>query len=339
MNTMSGNSFETRFRAALDARELPASAEHKGALRLYNGFTEGDPILSADLYSRTLILHNYSKKPEVALPQMEAAEKIVQEKLPWLGAVVHKSRFASSARERNGVVRFGQPDSSIVEDGVFHAVDLCLNQDASFYLDTSYLRRWLRTTQAGHSVLNAFAYTCSLGTAARAGGAERVVNVDLNRSFLNIGRRSLDLNGFPPGPGEFLPLDFWTVIHRFKHSGNTFDCIILDPPFFTKTRKGSLDLNKDTPRLINKVRPLVRSGGYLVVVNNALFLPGADLLEAIHTLLDERYLVFETIIPVPDDMTGYPQTALHPPPVDPAPFNHPTKIFILKVLHKNPTEG
>jgi hypothetical protein len=45
-------------------------------------------------------------------------------------------------------------------------------------------------------------------------------------------------------------------------------------------------------------------------------------------------LQIETLIPVPPDFTGFPQTQAGGPPVDPAPFNHATKIAVLKVQHK-----
>jgi 23S rRNA (cytosine1962-C5)-methyltransferase len=43
----------------------------------------------------------------------------------------------------------------------------------------------------------------------------------------------------------------------------------------------------------------------------------------------------EEIIPVPEDVTGFPQTIFRRPPSDPTPFNHPTKIAILRVKNKN----
>ena len=42
----------------------------------------------------------------------------------------------------------------------------------------------------------------------------------------------------------------------------------------------------------------------------------------------------EEIIPVPDDFTGYPATRVGAFVTDPAPFNHPTKIAVLRVRRK-----
>ena len=86
--------------------------------------------------------------------------------------------------------------------------------------------------------------------------------------------------------------------------------------------------------LINKVRPLINDGGYLVAVNNALFLSGNDYIEALESLCADGYLQIEELIPVPEDFTGYAQTRLRSLPVDPAPFNHATKIAVLKVRRK-----
>jgi len=113
-----------------------------------------------------------------------------------------------------------------------------------------------------------------------------------------------------------------------------FDCVILDPPFFSQTQAGRVDLQQETTRLINKIRPLVAHEGYMVVINNALFLKGSDFEAELNTLCESDYLQRHKIIPIPEDITGYPSTIVDSPPVDSAPYNHPTKIAILKVLRK-----
>jgi 23S rRNA (cytosine1962-C5)-methyltransferase len=222
-----------------------------------------------------------------------------------------------------------------MENGVWYALDLFINQDTSFYLDTRNLRKWAMEHLAGKRVLNTFAYTGSLGVAARAGSAQRVVYTDLNRKFLNLAKTSYTLNGFPIDKKDFLIGDFWVMTNRMKRSGELFDCVFLDPPFFADTGKGTVDLIQHSNRVINKVRPLVAHGGYLVVVNNALYVSGADFIHTLQDLCSSGYLSLDSLIPVPQDVTGYPQTRVAPPPVNPAPFNHPTKIVVLRVLRKD----
>jgi 23S rRNA (cytosine1962-C5)-methyltransferase len=86
--------------------------------------------------------------------------------------------------------------------------------------------------------------------------------------------------------------------------------------------------------LLNKVRPLVDEGGHLVAVNNALFVSGAAFMQTLEAVCADGYLSVAEIIPVPDDFVGYPETRVGDPITDPSPFNHSTKIAILKVRRK-----
>jgi len=86
--------------------------------------------------------------------------------------------------------------------------------------------------------------------------------------------------------------------------------------------------------VINKVRPLINDGGYLVAVNNALFVSGADYMRTLEDLCADGYLSIAELIPVPLDSTGYPRTVVRTLPIDPTPFNHSTKIAVLRVRRK-----
>ena len=168
-----------------------------------------------------------------------------------------------------------------------------------------------------------------------AGGAARVVQTDRNRRFLELARQSAALNGFPKDRHEVRAEDFFSTVARFKRSGELFDCVIVDPPFFSDTAHGQVDLERESQRVINKVRPLIKDGGWLVAINNALFLSGADYYRQLQELCGDGYLSIETLIPVPEDCIGYPATRVGEPPVDPAPFNHSTKIAVLRVKRKS----
>ncbi|MGW8251190.1 MAG: class I SAM-dependent methyltransferase, partial [Anaerolineales bacterium] len=108
-----------------------------------------------------------------------------------------------------------------------------------------------------------------------------------------------------------------------------------DAPFFAASKKGTVDLVTGTGRLINKARPLVSHGGRLVVVNNALFVSGAQFMTTLQKICSSGYLEIDQLIDVPEDITGYPSTRVRTPPSDPAPFNHPTKIAVLTVSRKD----
>lgn len=321
----------------MDARRAWIDSDHRGAFRLFNGFHEGEPALVIDIYGRTVVIHDYADRPEAGATLTHDALELVRVELPWIQCALVKRRSGGTPQARRGEVVFGTPDAEVVEHGVRYAVQLAMNRDASLYLDTRELRRWAMTHLAGKAVLNTFAYTGSLGVAALAGGAEHVVQLDLNRRFLELARQSCALNGFEPRRHELLTGDFFPRVSQLKRSGRTFDCVFLDPPFFATSARGTVDLESDVARLINKVRPLVRHDGWLVVVNNAVFASGRQFLDTLEALCLDGYLAVETLVPVPEDFTGFAGTRTGTAISDPAPFNHSTKIAVLRVRRKDAT--
>ena len=332
MTTLLAHSLIPVLEAALAPRLNLLDARHECAARLFNGFYEGEPDLVIDVYARTLLIFNHAEVPKQAHQAIQAAQEFFLSQMPWIQTMVLKTRHSPALEAKRCVVIYGEkPDERIREHGVWYAVDLLLSRDAGLYLDTRGLRLWVMQNVAGKTVLNTFAYTGSLGVAASAGGATRVVHLDRSRKFLNVAKASYTLNGFPIFKPDFQAVDFWTQTSRMRRQAQRFDCVFLDPPFFSLTSKGRVDLVSDSARLINKARPLVNPGGYLVVVNNALFVSGKDFINTLEGLCADGYLSIEELILVPADVTGYPQTIRRQPPADPAPFNHSTKIAILRV--------
>ena len=309
-------------------------SKHETAFRLFNGFTEGYPEFVLEIYARTLVLHNYANDATSNAKLIQDLVDNLKSSISWLRAVVVKNRIGKTQADRKGILIFGkEPDAKISEHGVWYSVDLTLNRDTSFYLDTRYLRKWLIENMQGQAVLNTFAYTGSLGVAALAGGAAHVLQHDLNRKFLSLAKESYILNGFPVHTQDFVAADFFPTIARLKNTKQTFDCVILDPPFFSTTSKGKVDQEKDSTRLINKVRPLINDGGYLVAINNALYVRGSEYLQTLEDLCRDGYLKIEQLIPIPQDCTGF--KLVGKPIADPNPFNHSTKIVVLKVRRKH----
>jgi 23S rRNA (cytosine1962-C5)-methyltransferase len=326
---------EPALTAALAARSELFDPRHETALRLFNGFYEGWPALVADLYGRTLVLHNYADIPAEADELVAFAARFYADQLPWLNAVLVKARHAGTDDAKRGVLLSGDTtDRFVSENGVWYRIDLRLNQDSSLYLDTRHLREWAKANLNGKTVLNTFAYTGSLGAAAKGGGASRVVQLDLSRAFLNIGKDSYLRNGFGVQTRDFIAADFWPQISRLKRENARFDCVFVDPPLFSKTRHGIVDLVEANARILNKVRPLISDGGTLVTISNALFVSGAAYLQMLETLCADGYLSVEALIPVPQDFIGYAEPDGVALPADPAPFNHPTKIAVLRVRRK-----
>jgi len=319
----------------LAARATLVDPAHESAFRLFNGFTEGLPQLVIDIYASTAIITDYADPPHHGQASAAAAQSFLQTRLPWLRTGILKTRSSQSAAERRGILLFGErPDEKIREHSVWYAVNPVVHQDAGLYLDTRNLRRWAFENLEGRIVLNTFAYTGSLGVAALAGGAKRAVQLDRNRGFLDLARVSCSLNGLAVEDADFVTADFFRQAGSYKRQGQLFDCVFLDPPFFSTSPSGVVDQVRQSARLINKVRPLIRDGGTLLAVNNAIYVSGKEYMQTLEALCADGYLKLSELIPVPEDFTGYPETRGGDPITDPAPFNHSTKIAVLQVRRK-----
>ncbi len=318
---------------AIASRQPLMDSRHEAAFRLFNGFTEGYSDIALDVYAGTLVIHNYADEPSQNQAVIQEVTTYLQITLKWLHAGILKQRNGKTQEEKRGQLIFGdKSDRKIKEHGIWYAVDLTMNRDASLYLDTRNLRKWLIENMDGKSVLNTFAYTGSFGVAAFAGKASEVIQTDMNRQFLNLAKDSYSLNGFPVHKQNFLAGDFFPVVANLKSRKQFFDCVIIDPPFFSTTSSGKVDQERESARLINKIRPLINDGGYLVAINNAIYVSGKEYTLTLEELCKDGYLEIKELIPVPDDFTGYNKSGK--PITDPSPFNHSTKIAILSVKRK-----
>lgn len=322
---------------AISLRQPFIEAPHRSAFRLFDGFREGGAPLVLEIYADTLIAFDHRKAPDDDAKAVESVISSVRERLPFLRTGILKQKRSEEPELRRGQLVFGEPGEvarRIEENGVRYALDLMTHQDATFFLDTRELRQYLTAESSKKRVLNAFAYSCSLGVAAAAGGARQVVHTDKNKNVLNLGKDSYSLNGFPIRRAEFVAGDFFDVAARFRKTNDLFDTVIVDPPFFADGGGGRVDLVNSVGALLDKARPLVADNGLLVVVVNALFIPGDGLMKELETMVSDGYAVIEKTIEVPQDC-AQPLAAGLTLPADPAPFNHPTKIALIRLRRKD----
>ena len=87
---------------------------------------------------------------------------------------------------------------------------------------------------------------------------------------------------------NFVTEDVFRVLSKLKSRGSLVDLVLLDPPFFSQTDAGTVDLVQEPLRLLDKVQPLVGHNGRIVLVHNALFLSGNSLHEALSRRCDPR---------------------------------------------------
>ena len=161
---------------------------------------------------------------------------------------------------------------TVRENGLAYRLDLGGGYSQGIFLDQRENRLTLRRRmRPGLEVLNCFAYTCAFSVAAAAGGAG-TTSVDLSRRSLDWGKENFRLNGLAVDDGEhhFLAGDVFEWLRRLARQGRRFDVVVLDPPTFSRDRKGRVfRVGDDFGELAALAAPLLTPEGGLLCSSNA----------------------------------------------------------------------
>lgn len=200
----------------------------------------------------------------------ESDDDWIQQLSQWLTDNAGATAVVVQYRCRQGApfqCRIGEmPDfMEIQENGLKYGLYLNRSQNTGLFLDMANGRRWVQAHCDGRRVLNLFAYTCAFSVAAVAGGASKVVNVDMSRAALSHGRDNHRLNNHDLSKVVFEGVDIFRSFGRLKKHG-PYELLISDPPSF---QKGSVDIRKDYAKLLRRIPELVVPGGDLLLCLNA----------------------------------------------------------------------
>lgn len=157
------------------------------------------------------------------------------------------------------------------EQGHRFWVNLTDYLDTGLFLDHRRTRRRIQQEACGKRFLNLFAYTGSFGVYAAAGGATRVVQVDLSRTYLDWAKENLVENGADLARCVFVQEDTWSYLAEAKQAGAQFDLVMLDPPTFSNSKRmaQSFDVKRDHLRLLQATIAVLAPGGVLYFSTNA----------------------------------------------------------------------
>lgn len=188
------------------------------------------------------------------------------------------------------------------ENGLTFEVDLLAGYSCGLFPDQRANREKLVALKPKR-VLNTFSYTCAFSVAAAASGSE-TLSVDLAKSSLGWGRRNFELNNLALDGHRFIADDVFDVLPRLARRGDRFDAIILDPPTFSRGRKGKVfRVEKDYIRLVELAAACAAPGAWLLLSTNYTGFDATSLREIAQAVLPGR-LNFATSPTQPDVPAG-----------------------------------
>lgn len=156
----------------------------------------------------------------------------------------------------------------VEERGLQFLVNLSDYLDTGLFLDHRITRKMVQEESKGKRVLNLFCYTGSFSVYAVAGGAQKVVSVDLSKTYLQWSERNMQLNFPETKDAEVVHADVLQYLKTLLPE--SFDLIVLDPPTFSNSKrmKDILDVQRDHVGLINDCLHLLTPGGTLYFSTN-----------------------------------------------------------------------
>ncbi len=285
------SSLEQALRAAYRNREALLSQLHAQATncyRLFHGSQEGAPGLAVDRYGPQLLVQSFHQPLE-----RDALLALHEQTCTNLGvtlSLVYNDRSQGNSRiDRSDPVYRAQASALGDQIGQEWGLNYRVRarhggQDPLLFLDLRNVRGWIKANSAGKSVLNLFAYTCGVGLCAAAGGALEVCNLDFAESNLAVGRENGALNP-ELAPMQFIQSDYFPAIRQLagmpipqrrgrqlpdypRLSPKQFDLVLLDPPAWSKSVFGTVDLLRDYQSLLKPALLATAEHGVLICCNN-----------------------------------------------------------------------
>jgi 23S rRNA (cytosine1962-C5)-methyltransferase len=221
------------------AHELRAGLRARGVsgYRWINGEGDGLPGLVVDCYGAFAVVATYADSVEALLPGVVAA--LADVRRPHGVVRLCTNAAAESDRGERLELLFGRmpPERLVVEEyGVRLLAELRVAQKTGLYLDQRENRHRLGAEAGGVRVLNLFCYTGAFSLHALRGGAASVVQVDASERALAAARENFALNGVAAPEHEFVCEDAFEYLKSAAGLGRRFDCVIVDPPSFARSR-------------------------------------------------------------------------------------------------------
>ncbi|MFH2132935.1 MAG: class I SAM-dependent methyltransferase, partial [bacterium] len=191
---MTTEALESLIHHALDARAeliIQLQAENTDTYRLFHGSNEGFPGLTIDRYGNQVLVQTFYE------PLSEYNRNSIETSLVRHLGFNPGLNFRDRSGKKRDTPELLPPSGSASSRSPLFSRELGVHYlfrqnrqglDPYLFLDMRSARRFILKNSRHLSVLNLFAYTCSLGLCAALGGADKVWNIDFAGSALKVGQ-------------------------------------------------------------------------------------------------------------------------------------------------------
>jgi 23S rRNA (cytosine1962-C5)-methyltransferase len=266
--------FRNRLVKVFKHRLKQAKRQQVGCYRVYDHDLPEFPFC-IELYEDKVYLAEYLRRHGMTDEEhdawLDACLQLISEivEIP-VGRIYVRQRKRMSHREgQYEKIDEKQEFFTVMENGLKFQVNLTDYLDTGLFLDHRLTRQMVRELSKDKQVLNLFCYTGSFSVYAAAGGAAKVVSVDLSKTYLNWAEDNFVINRFKDAARyQFVHADVKQYLKTLP--AESFDLVVIDPPTFSNSKrmKDFLDIQRDHAELLNDVLAATRKGGIVYFSTN-----------------------------------------------------------------------
>jgi 23S rRNA (cytosine1962-C5)-methyltransferase len=259
--------FEERIRASLSVRQryLPGAT----SFRVVNAESDFLSGLIVDKYEDVLVVQISA----LGMDQRKKAIVGALQKIFSPRAILERSDVASrkfeGLQESNGILS-GQLEGriSVNLNGLKFETDLLAGHKTGMYLDQQTNYEAVSKFAKGGQVLDCFSFLGGFGLHAARAGAAHVHLLDQSADAIEASKRNAAVNGLADKCSfEIINVFDWlktnTAVKPHERVIPRFDCIILDPPSFTRNRASVPDALRGYKEIHLRALKLLKPGGVL----------------------------------------------------------------------------
>lgn len=243
--------------------------------------SEGDllPGLILDRYGPVAVAQFLTAGIErLREPTLEAIAGVLQPRGIYLRNDAAVRTLEGLPPERGWARGDGPEQVEIREGPCRFRVDVAEGQKTGFFLDQRENRLAARAFAAGREVLDCFCYTGAFGVHLAEAGATLVEGVDLSPEAVAGAEVNARLNGVE-GRCRFKVANAFDELRALDKTRRKFDCLILDPPAFTKGKEAVAGALRGYKEINLRAMRLLRPGGVLITCSCSYHVDEATFLE------------------------------------------------------------
>lgn len=272
--------FLEKFSEAKNLRQALFESDDTTAFRVFNGDGDGIGGLTIDYYDGYLVVSWYN----LGIYQYrQMILETIQDVFIRAKGIYEKNNFPKAQVKSQHIAGLEAPEPLIVkENGVSYATYLNDGWMTGIFFDQRDVRYDIMNRYGvGQNVLNLFSYTGAFSIAVTMGGAIKTVNVDVAKRSLDLTQEQFEVNGLDPNQHEIRVIDVASYLdYALKHQLK-FGLIVIDPPTFAHTDKGTWNVEEDYEGVIAHCLDLLEDDGTIIVSTNAWKLSQDDFFDII----------------------------------------------------------